>query len=59
MNKRTAILDAAREEGAIIQRKNTNGVVKESFMLFNVDDVDLVRDWLFEHNLEIEQRNKV
>ena len=32
-SKRTEIFNAAREEGAIVQRKNTNGEVIEEFVM--------------------------
>ncbi len=32
-HNRTAILEAAKEDGAIIQKKNTNGVVLEQFYI--------------------------
>ena len=32
-HKRTEIFNAAREEGVIIQKKNTNGEVLEEFLL--------------------------
>jgi hypothetical protein len=32
-HKRTEIFNAAKAEGAILQRKNTNGVVLEEFVL--------------------------
>ena len=35
-HKRTEIFEAASDEGAIIQRKNTNGDVKEEFMVFKI-----------------------
>lgn len=36
--KRTEIFEAARTEGAVIQRKNTNGVVLEEFVMVSKDD---------------------
>jgi len=39
-NNRAAILEAAREEGVIIQRKNTNGVVLEEFVMLLGDRDD-------------------
>lgn len=38
--KRKEIFNAAREEGAIIQRKETNGVVIEEFVLLKGDRSD-------------------
>jgi hypothetical protein len=32
-HKRTEIFNAAKSEGAILQRKNTNGVVLDEFLL--------------------------
>ena len=32
-HKRTEIFNAAKDEGAILQRKNTNGVVLDEFLL--------------------------
>jgi hypothetical protein len=34
-HKRTEIFNAAKAEGAILQRKNTNGVVLEEFLLIS------------------------
>ena len=49
-HKRTEIFDAARESGAIIQKKNTNGDVLEEFIIVtssmyeNIsDDVEIYR----------------
>jgi hypothetical protein len=38
-HKRTEIFNAAKAEGAILQRKNTNGVVLEEFLLINNNPV--------------------
>jgi hypothetical protein len=34
-HKRTEIFNAAKAEGAILQRKNTNGVVLEEFVIIS------------------------
>jgi uncharacterized protein YjbI with pentapeptide repeats len=39
-HKRTEIFNAAKAEGAILQRKNTNGVVLEEFILCGTNLVD-------------------
>tara|TARA_R110000851_G_C12984688_1_gene556725 strand:+ start:775 stop:1014 length:240 start_codon:yes stop_codon:yes gene_type:complete len=36
-HKRTEIFQAAKEDGAIIQKKNTNGVVLEEFVMIRND----------------------
>lgn len=36
-HKRTEIFNAAREEGVIIQKKNTNGEVLEEFVMIRND----------------------
>lgn len=36
-HKRSEILEAARQDGAVIQRKNTNGEVLEEFILVRKD----------------------
>jgi hypothetical protein len=39
-HKRTEIFNAAKAEGAILQRKNTNGVVLDEFVLCSTSVVD-------------------
>jgi hypothetical protein len=39
-HKRTEIFNAAKAEGAILQRKNTNGVVLEEFVICSTNVVD-------------------
>ena len=39
-HKRTEIFEAAKDGGAIIQRKNTNGTVLEEFVLLQADRSD-------------------
>lgn len=41
-HKRTEIFEAAKSDGAIIERKNTNGQVKEKFIL--TYDYDYIED---------------
>lgn len=43
-HKREEVLNAAREEGAIIQKKRTNGEVIEEFVMVNKKDHDKLID---------------
>jgi hypothetical protein len=36
-HKRTEIFNAAKAEGAILQKKNTNGVVLDEYVLCSID----------------------
>jgi hypothetical protein len=39
-HKRTEIFNAAKAEGAILQRKNTNGVVLDEFYICSKKDIE-------------------
>jgi hypothetical protein len=39
-HKRTEIFEAAKADGAILQRKNTNGAVLDEFVLLQADRSD-------------------
>lgn len=49
-HKRTEIFDAAREDGVIIQKKNTNGKVLEEFVMIKNDSEDI---WQLYQNDEL------
>ena len=60
--KRTEIFNAAKAEGAILQKKNTNGVVLEEFLLHQINSSikplpdgvakDALKKFLQEHPLK-------
>jgi hypothetical protein len=41
-HKRTEIFEAAKADGAILQRKNTNGEVLDEFVIVNKADVSSI-----------------
>ena len=44
-HKRTEIFEAAKADGALLQRKNTNGVVLDEFVVMAAEDyVGLIQD---------------
>lgn len=51
-SKPAEIFAEARKEGAIIQQCRTNGEVVEEFAIIRTEDLDLLRDWLFEYHLK-------
>ncbi len=50
--KPAEVFAEARKEGAIIQQCRTNGEVVEEFVIIKTEDLDLLRDWLFNHKLQ-------
>ena len=60
-HKRTEIFEAAKDGGAIIQKKNTNGVVLDEFVLtkliYNFDKKDKISIHSIEVNLKEHRLN--
>ena len=51
-HKRTEIFNAAKAGGAILQRKNTNGVVLEEFILVSKAKIQPLPDGLAKNTLK-------